>query len=95
MQDEPRYALASVDHAAELSRLEKLQAINDAYKRLESYEPLPDAGPQVDGGRQPIGRKTGERILQPRKRFNPSERLPLVMAVVAIFVVVLLILTAI
>jgi len=29
MQDEPRYALASVDHAAELSRLEKLQAIND------------------------------------------------------------------
>jgi len=29
MSQEPRYALASVEHASELSRLEKLQAIND------------------------------------------------------------------
>jgi preprotein translocase subunit Sec63 len=83
------------DPALQKKAGEKLQAINDAYKRLQDYEPLPDSGPQVDGGRQPIGRKMGERVLQPRKRFNPSERLPLVMAFVAILVVVLLILTAI
>ena len=29
MSQDVRYALASVEHASELSRLEKLQAIND------------------------------------------------------------------
>ncbi len=82
------------DPALQKKAGEKLQAINDAYKCLQSYEPQLDAGPQTDGRRPPIGRKMGERVLQPRKRFNPSERLPLVMAIVAIVVVVLLLLTA-
>ena len=73
---------------------EKLQAINDAYQHLESYEPQPDVGLQTEGRRQPLGRSGGERVLQPRRRFNPSEKLPLVMAIVAVLVVLLLILTA-
>lgn len=83
------------DPALQKKAGENLQAINDAYKRLQSYEPLPEAGLDRDEQPRPIGRKMGERVLQPRKRFNPSERLPLVMAIVAILVVVLLILTAI
>ena len=73
---------------------EQLKAINDAYRHLQSYEPAPDAGPQLAERRPPLGRKMDERVLRPRKRFNPSERLPLVMAIVAIVVVVLLFLTA-
>jgi preprotein translocase subunit Sec63 len=73
---------------------EQLKAINEAYQQLKSYEPQRDAVPVAGGTRPPVGRKMGERVLQPRKRFNPSERLPLVMAIVAVLVVFLLILTA-
>jgi len=82
------------DPALQQKAEEQLKSINDAYQHLQSYEPPPDAGPQTDGRHPPLGRKMGERVLQPRKRFNPSERLPLVMAIVAILVVFLLILTA-
>ena len=73
---------------------EKLQAINDAYQHLKCYEPQPDAALHSQGRRPPVGRKMGERVLKPRKRFNPSERLPLIMSIVAILVVFLLVLTA-
>lgn len=73
---------------------EQLKAINDAYRHLESYEPAPDAAFQRDGVRQPLGRSMGERVLQPRKRFNPSEKLPLVMAIVAVLAAILLVLSA-
>ena len=63
---------------------EQLKAINDAYQHLQSYEPQLAAGPQTEYGRPPPGRKMDERVLRPRKRFYPSERLPLVMVVVAI-----------
>ena len=83
------------DPALQQKAGEQLKAINDAYQHLGSYEPQPDVALQTEGRRQPLGRKMGERVLQPRKRFNPSERLPLVMVIVAIAVVVLLLLTAI
>ena len=73
---------------------EQLKAINDAYQHLQSYDPQRDADFQTRQGRPPPGRKMDERVLRPHKRFNPSERLPLVMAIVAMLVVVLLFLTA-
>jgi preprotein translocase subunit Sec63 len=72
----------------------QLKAINDAYRHLQSYEPAPDAELQREAGRPPPGRSMGERVLRPRKRFNPSEKLPLVMAIVAALVAILLVLSA-
>jgi curved DNA-binding protein CbpA len=73
---------------------DQLKAINDAYQQLRSYEPALDAEFQREAVRQPIGRNMGERVLQPRKRFNPSEKLPLVMAIVALLAAILLVLSA-
>ncbi len=65
MPDEVRYALASVDHAAELSRLEKLQAINDpaTLSRLDSI----GIGPgqrclEVGAGAGSIARELARRV---------------------------------
>ncbi len=73
---------------------EQLKAINDAYQHLQNCDPWPESAGGGDGPRPPSPRRMDERILQPRKRFNPSERLPLVMTVVAVLVVLLLVLTA-
>ena len=72
----------------------QLKAINDAYQQLQSYQPELDSGPQVEAGRPPTARRMDERVLRPRKRFYPSEKMPLVMAIVAIVVVILLVLSA-
>ena len=82
------------DPALQQKAGEQLKAINDAYQHLKFYEPQLDAGFQPESGRPPPGRRMDERVLRPRKRFNPSDRLPLVMAIVAVLVVLLLILTA-
>ena len=73
---------------------EQLKAINDAYRNLQTYEPAAAADSQRDVGRPRPGRRMGERVLTPKKRFNPTERLPLVMAIVAVLVAILLVLTA-
>ena len=72
---------------------EQLKAINQAYRNLQEYEPSPERAPAAGIGRPPMGRAMGERVLRPRMRFNPTERLPLVMTIVAIIVVLLLVLT--
>jgi preprotein translocase subunit Sec63 len=82
------------DPTLQLKAGEQLKAINEAYRHLQSYEPSPAAASQAEGACPPPGRRMGERVLRPRKRFHPSERLPLVVAVAAILVVLLLVLTA-
>lgn len=82
------------DPALQQKAGEQLKAINDAYRHLQFYEPQPNAGPRLDGGRPPVGRKMGERVLQPRKRFIPSERLPLLAAIIVVLVAILLVLSA-
>ena len=74
---------------------EQLKAINEAYRHLESYEPSSVIAPATGVGRPPPGRAMGDRVLRPRIKFNPTERLPLVMAIVAIVVALLLVLTTI
>jgi len=73
---------------------EKLKAINAAYRQLQSYEPAPDAlGPDAVL-RPPPGRRMDDRVLQPRQRFLPSEKMPLVIGIIAVLVALLLVLTA-
>ncbi len=81
------------DPALQLKAEEQLKAINDAYRHLESYEPSPDHV-AASGLRPPAGRPMDDRVLRPRIRFNPTERLPFVMAIIAIVVALLLVLTA-
>ena len=69
--------------------------VNDAYMRLESYEPTPGDVRGAEGVGPPASRPLGERVLRPRMKFNPTERLPLAVTVVAILVALLLVLTAI
>jgi curved DNA-binding protein CbpA len=81
------------DPALQRKAEEQLKAINEAYRQLESYEPSPD---QVAAGgvRPPSGRPMSDRVLRPRIKFNPTERLPFVMTIIAIVVALLLVLTA-
>ena len=81
------------DPTLQIKAEEQLKAINQAYRNLQEYEPSPELAPAAGIGRPPIGRAMGERVLRPRMRFNPTERLPLVMTIVAIIVVLLLVLT--
>jgi hypothetical protein len=82
------------DPALQRKAEEQLKAINDAYRHLESYEPSPALVPGGDGVRTPVGRPMRERVLRPRIKFNPTERLPLVMVIITIIVALLLVLSA-
>lgn len=82
------------DPALQKKAEDQLKAINDAYRQLQDYQPELDSGRQMETGRPPPGRRMDERVLRPRKRFHPSEKLPLLMVIVAITVVILLVLSA-
>jgi len=72
---------------------EQLKAINDAYCELRSYEPsAAPAGFRSDMRPHPR-RNMGDRVIRPKQKFYPTERLPLVMTIVAIVLVLLLVLT--
>ena len=84
----------SEDPALQKKAEEQLKAINDAYNHLESYEPSFDPLTRASDVRPAVGRPIGERVLRPRIKFNPTERLPFVMVIIAIVVALLLVLTA-
>jgi len=74
---------------------DQLKAINDAYQHLRSYEPALQSERWPAADRPTPGRNMGERILRPRIKFHPTERLPLVITLLAILVALLLVVTAI
>ena len=82
------------DPALQQKAEEQLKAINDAYRELQSYEPSVAPGGLGQDMRPPPRRNMGERVIRPKQKFYPTERLPLVMTIVAIVVVLLLVLTA-
>ena len=81
------------DPALQRKAEEQLKAINDAYEQLGSYVALPEHPSNGQAVLPPVGRPIGERVLRPRVKFNPKERLPLVMTIVVIVVTLLLVLT--
>lgn len=82
------------DPKLQLKAEEQLKAINNAYEHLKSYEPPTDADAWVGEGRIPSGGRRSGRLARHRARFKPTERLPLVMVIVAVLVALLLVWTA-
>ena len=77
------------DQALQLKAQEQLQVINDAFEHLQTYDPDPglsEAQPQ----RPPSGRGMDERVLAPKRRIQPSERLWIIMVAITILVAILL-----
>lgn len=78
-------------HDAELQRKagERLQAINEAYEKLRSYEP--DSEPRARG--IPLHGE-GPRVIRPLRRMIPLDRVWIIVTVVAVLIVLLLVVSA-
>ena len=78
-------------HDAELQRKagEQLQAINEAYERLHSYEP--DQEPR---DRAIPLHGEGPRVIRPLRRMIPLDRVWIIVTVVAVLIVLLLVVSA-
>jgi curved DNA-binding protein CbpA len=81
------------DPALQKKAEEHLKAINDAYRELQTYDPTATPGNLASDIRPPPRRNMGERVIRPKQKFHPTERLPLVLTIVTIIVVLLLVLT--
>ncbi len=78
-------------HDAELQRKagEQLQAINEAYEKLRSYEPDQEPGDSTI----PL-HGAGPRVIRPRRRIIPLDRVWIIVTVAVVLIVLLLVVSA-